>query len=149
MQFTKIRYDGSNVELTWEEADGEETRTTKLFSTDPPKKPFQEALNAFLPNVLELLELSEQYGQDMSVRSVSVQHKRGGSEGLVVSCVKSLPETNAPFVLHTPYLLLLEDEADSVVASMDEALSDLRQQAQRYLDGDRAQGNLFQDQETA
>ncbi len=145
MQFTKIRLTDTAVELIWNDNTETDKQITELSSTDLPEPSFTEALQAFLPDVLSLLELPA--GYDVTVRSVSIKYKgEADRRGIVVTCLKEIEAVNSPFVIHTPLVMeRVEDDEyeDSFIGDgLFDQLTVLTDEAQRYLDGHRAQGDL-------
>lgn len=144
--YRKIGFKDGAVTLRWEvmRRGGTETQKSELESKDPPLASFHEALAAFGPWVADALELPSADG--LSVRSVSINHEED-RRGFVVTCLRALPATfNAPLVLNTPHLRELGDEEfgpgfadDDLVALVDA----LEKEADRYLKGERQQGELF------
>lgn len=149
MQFTKIKYDDKEpkVTLRWQETrkGGEEVLKHALDAKDRPEPEFVEALQAFVAEVCRLLALPQDYGQGMTVRGVSINHEDDGRRGLVVTVLKALEDANSPLVLNTPHLREYDNEESGVFASsgMIRRLDELEKRAQRYLDGHREQGDLF------
>ena len=155
MRFMKIKYDGEKVRLEWEterkriRQDGSEAtdRTQhKLVSDDQPEDGFTRALDAFREVVLRILELPDAYGEGLSVRGVSLSYTDEDRMGCVVTCLKELAATDAPLVLNTPHLMELDldnPEQAAMPAEMEEAIEALCEAAERYVEGHRAQGDLF------
>lgn len=150
MRFTKIKWNGEKVELRWTTHSGEtlDTIEHKLVSYDPPEPEMEEAFAAFVSPVLDILELPEMYGKDLRVTGASVNW--GGESdrmGVVLTCLKDLAETNAPLVLNTPHLKE-EDPEDGNAGQMPQKMvrmvDELQSRAARYVNGHRAQGELFE-----
>jgi hypothetical protein len=148
VKFTKIGFErkAKKVTLRWQTTSGKDTVKHELESFDPPEPALAKALDAFTPNVLELLELPIEYGIGLEIRSLSINYEDDGRMGLVVTCLKSLADTTAPLVINTPHLRELGDDGEGgAFLPIDmQGLSDVVQAAAaRYVLGHREQGNLF------
>ena len=142
MQFTKIRFDGEKVELKWHEQHGEETREVHFTSNEAPLPGLPAALKAFAGPIMVLLGLPGDYGAQGSVRSVSIRDKEGSS-GIVASMTVPSSFTNGPFVINTPLAWQQpEDDNIGVIADLFECLATLKDEATKYLTGERAQMEL-------
>ena len=149
MRFTKIKSNGKTVELQWHESklNGEEI-SHHLTSPDAPSPALPSALAAFVPIVLDLLQLPEDWSENLRVQSLSINHEKGdGRMGLVITCLKKLPDANAPLVLNTPHLRQPVNDDDTgpgfFIEGMGEALDDVLSAALGFYNGERAQGDLF------
>lgn len=147
MRFTKIKYDGSTVLLTWttKKVTGEEVRH-ELTSPQDPHPDFLSALDEFRPTVLELLELDEDYGSGLRVQSLSINEEKDGRIGCVVTSLKTLDAAHSPLVLNTPHLRERVDETTDRGFLSDEmmtAIARVEREAEAYVNGKRAQGDLF------
>lgn len=150
MRFTKIAHGEKETGLEWEEMVGEhdDIIRSSLKSEDTAEEAFANAMDALVPPVLKLLQLPARYAEDMHVTSISVQH---GSEirepdskrGLVVTARKKIEATNAPFMIHTPHLKEGQADGNDVVAEIFGLLEAIEDQAKRFIDGARAQIDMF------
>lgn len=148
MRFTKIKYDGAVVELQWTtKLDGGGEVAHSLKSYDAPSPEFVAAMKAFCPEVLELLELdSAGWDDELTVSGLSINEEEDGRIGLVCTCRRALRIANAPLILNTPHLRERMDEEGESGFLPDQLLlliGRLETQAQLYLKGKRAQGDLF------
>jgi hypothetical protein len=154
MRFSKIKYNGAAVELQW--VVGKEFQTAEvkhvLKSIEPPAPQLLESLNAFLPFVAQLLELPEvELGQptfmdEVWVSGLALNEEEGsGRRGIVITCRKPLKGARAPLIFNTPHLredLDLEGPGFMLRGMMD-AIEDAERAAQAFVNGERAQGELF------
>lgn len=148
MQFRKIKWNGTEVVLQWTESKvrGDEIKH-ELTSTDAPAPSFEKAMAAFAPIVLDLLELPESYESGLRVTGLSINVEKGDDRlGLVMTCQKEIAEANGPLVLNTPHLRERGDEDGPgfMTRDMEIALRNAELAAQQYLEGTRAQANLFE-----
>jgi hypothetical protein len=152
IRFTKIKYDGSKVQLLYErerkEGDPDEF---SLHSGDNPAPEFDQALQALAVDVASICELGAEAAQKLKVRGVTLTYAHD-ILGACVTALKSLVTANSPLVLNTPHLPSMAysgngDDPNPVLPDgMVVRLDALTAQAKRYLDGDRAQGSLFSEE---
>ena len=152
-RFTKIKFDGTTVELHYEEGNGYMDKYT-MKCNEPPRPELEEALKALAPEVLYLCELANCYLERITVRSVSLNY--GGKQetmGATITSQMELYNSNCPLNLNTPNKPVEPyadgDYDDEVYAKMClrsecvDKLYDLIEAANYYVDGQRAQGSLF------
>lgn len=157
-RFKKIKFDGKNVTLLWEEGDYYQNEYS-LKCDELPAPGMVKAFDELRYEALLLCELPDEYLDRIDVRSVSLNY--GGPEetmGATITARMQLFYSNAPLNLNTPnkpvepYSAECEYD-DEVLAKMclrEECinkLEDLINEANRYVDGERAQGKLFEDKE--
>ncbi len=148
MKFTKIKRSKGLVVLEWLTEEGKgglDTHEHRLSSTEDPHPTFVAALRAFIGPVLKLCELPHTWGGEaLAVTGLSITHEEERGRGLVVTCQRSLADAPAPLVFNTPYLP--EDAGEhgqSLPDELVEALDAVEDAARRFLNGERAQGDLF------
>jgi hypothetical protein len=138
MDFTKIkRSKDGEVVLRWKTEAGKDSTVHELTSFDNPEPEFTAALQAFVPEVLALLELPSDYGKGMTVIGVSLSHNDDQGTGIVVTCLKELTGANAPLVLNTPHLPEMSEHGPTISSAMLGALVALEDRAKRYIAGNR------------
>lgn len=152
MRFKKIKYDTKEVTLIFTTETSGETHEHTITSKAHPHPDFVEALAALVDDVVDICGLPLAYEEGLRVQSVTFSYsEKTGSSGAVVTALKSLAMSSAPLVLNTPHLV--EDgEAGVMTSHMRTRLRGLESEAQQYLSGKRAQGDLFDttaDEETA
>lgn len=145
MRFTKIKWDTKEVLLRWTTEKGGETHDHEVTAKAPPHPDFVTALKALREDVINICELPISYESGLRVQSVTMSRsEKTGIEGAVVTALKTLASASSPLVLNTPYLV--DDpaaETGAMTREMASRLSDLRFEAERYIEGKRAQGELF------
>jgi hypothetical protein len=148
MRITKAKYDGSKVRIEYEKQrpDGQYDEFT-LSSLDGPAQPFVDALNALAMDVVGICELHADSLDRLTVRGVSFTYTND-IMGACITALKKLYTSNAPLVLNTPHLPEeAYGEGDTSSPLLDTAtvdrLHELALAAERYVDGERAQGDLF------
>lgn len=147
-RFTKIKYDGAKVRIEYEvEREGKEPDEYSLFSGDAPTTAFQAALGELRQDVIAICELPLEQIDKLHIRCVSVSHTNG-IMGACITALKSVQTANAPLVLNTPHLpsAPYSDNPEPLLpAETCERIRALMAEAQKYIDGERAQGDLFAD----
>lgn len=149
MRFTKIKFVGTKVELAWTTKKLHQEVEHRLTSSQAPAQPLLAALEAFRDPVLRLLELPLRYGDGLRVQSLSINvEEKDGRRGLVVTSLKEIASAHSPLVLNTPHLRERMDEETEKGFLPEEwlrLLEDAESGATRYVNGERAQSDLFAD----
>ena len=145
MQFTKIKYDGKKVELSWTTKTEHEKIEHHITSDESPDVDLVTALRRFVPHVVDLLHVPEQWGRDLRVTGLSLTEEEDGAEGVVITARTPLPATKAPFQFNLPYLK--ENPEGKELPGffrdgMGDDLSAARAAAERFVKGERAQQKL-------
>ena len=147
--FTKIKHSHAKGETTvsWSDTTlkGTVESTLKAGESQPPAPAFLRALDAFVPEVCELLELPPRYRERMRCQGVSLSTSDSGARGLVVTCLKEIGGANGPVVLNTPHLPLEagDEVAPTVPPAMVRLLDELETAAEAFVQGEREQRDLF------
>jgi hypothetical protein len=151
-RITKVKYDGERVAIAYDEVKlGGAADHYTLDCDDAPAPGFTRALQKLAKHILELCELAEEYGQGLTVRGVSFSYSgEHGVMGAVVTALKTLQMVSSPLVLNTPHQTEapVSDSGDPSVCMTSAFAKDLQAvqvQAERYIDGKRAQVSLFED----
>jgi hypothetical protein len=152
-RIAKVRFKEGRVEIkeVEEEAgtDGTDTSREIFFKcAEPPAEEFEAALKRLAPHVRTILELPADYCEDrIEITGASFSLSKGGIEGAVISGYVKLDTAGSPFSFNTPHLSFAPyDEQANQPLMPDEAQADLivlRTEVQAYLDGKRAQADLF------
>ena len=152
-RFKKIKFDGVNVFIQYEDGNNFQNEYT-LKCDEQPRPEMAQAFKALAYEVLLLCELPEDYLGRLEVRSVSLNY--GGKQetmGATFSARMKLNYSNAPLNLNTPNKPVEPysegNYDDEILQKMClrpecvEKLENLIDEANYYVDGNRAQGNLF------
>nr|DAZ68639.1 MAG TPA: hypothetical protein [Caudoviricetes sp.] len=118
--------------------------------SDLPRPEFYSALMNLRQDVLTLLEYPENWLDKITVRGVSYSYSDDGVEGAVITAQRDLEYSTAPEncnTPHKPYEMYNEDGEDPegiilMPPEIIDRLDVLEDEAQKYIDGDRAQGTL-------
>jgi hypothetical protein len=143
----KIREGQLHVELEGMENDTE--RKIQLKSLDGVHPDLSAAFDALAIHVREILEWpSNLYDGSLTVTGVSWSHSENtGVEGAVLVCQAQLDGCTSPFCFNTPHLPFSQYCEDGNAPLMpdgaQDALDALRREVQAYIDGKRAQLELF------
>lgn len=146
MDIRKLRTGKGGVRVEWiarEGPAGQNEHAHSLTAADPAHPDLLEALRGLRPLVCRLLELPETW-PDFTVSGLTVSVQKGEARGLIVHGQKSLAASGRPFNVVTPLLVEAEDvEADDLLVEFFEALDRVAREAEAYVKGKRAQGELF------
>lgn len=149
-RIAKAKLKDGQLHVELEQHDSDTERKTQLKSLGGCHPDLDEAFSALAPHVREILEWpSSLYGNSMRITGVSwSESEKTGVEGAVISAQADLDGSNSPFCFNTPFLpfdLYNEENEEQPVMpdGAQDALAGLRREVQAYLDGKRAQGELF------
>lgn len=153
-RFKKIKFDGEQVFLQYEEGASFENEYT-IKCKELPRPEMVAALEDLRPEVLLLCELPDSYLDRIDVRSVSLNY--GGpaeTMGATITARMKLYHSNCPLNLNTPNKPVEpyntdcdydDDTYEKMCLSEDcvDKLEVLIEEAEAYINGHRAQGSLF------
>jgi hypothetical protein len=150
VRFLKVKYAKFKVTLEWEIKNKKgDWDQYSMACSDEPKPEFKAALVALDRDVVDMCELPVDYLTRIIVTSVSFSY--GGEKevlGATVTAQMHLNKSNVALNLNTPHKVeeFYADDGDPKQLLTDgciERLGDLTTQAEAYVNGDRAQGELF------
>lgn len=155
MRFNKIGYNEGkgSTGIEYQVARGEAFDDYSITTAQEPHPDFKKSLEALRPVVLRISELNGvAKPEDLTVRSVSFSYHKNGSTGVIFTALRKMQKSKSPMLLNTPLKILEQGAEDN--NPDDEGLSDfgveqvekLREEATKFLQGKRAQGNLFEGQ---
>jgi hypothetical protein len=119
--------------------------------SDQARPEFYEAMGKLAPHVIEMCELPSDYLERIEVRSVSVSY--GGENevmGATITSQMQLEKSNCNLNLNTPYKAsesYSDAPADEKQLLSEDCVNDLYklyEECELYINGDRAQGSLFE-----
>jgi len=148
IRFNKIKYDNKGrVCLVYDEiVSDDKVNEYSMKCTDAPRGEYKEALAALKIHVVDICEIPKNQAAKLEIRGVSLSWK-DGIMGTVITALKDLERSNAPLVLNTPHLPEESYSKDGEMSCLSlECVEDIRtliEEARRYLEGDRAQIDLF------
>ena len=126
-----------------------------MACSDLPRPEFIDAMKALIQDVVSLCELPDKDAEDrITVRSVTWSYSDEDIQGAVISAQRKLYNSVAPMNINTPhkpyqpYNETCEDPDPDMILPEDtiERLDKLEEECQYYIDGDRAQMKLFEEE---
>lgn len=139
----QISYEKKNRKGDWDEY--------SLSSSEAATPGFHDALAALRADVVEMCELPVEYEERISVTGVSVSISEDREiPGATITAQLRLDKSHAPLNLNTPHKAeemyaedAPEDKKSLLSGECIDALHALYHEAERYVKGERAQGDLF------
>lgn len=155
-QFTKIVANGKHVAISWitrkqTASKAEELQTHNVECPERPRPKFDKALQAFVPFLLEIIGAPGEWIENTEVTGISLNKEEDRRRGIVITAKRKCPYGNAPIAINTPHLRESLDDAKEtgpnfLLPGMAGAIDRMCSEAEAYLAGDRAQGELFGDE---
>lgn len=140
-ELLKLKIKDNEVFLKYQVTGSGFPETVTLESTEPPRKELRDALQKMVDHVVDLCELPPSWREDMTVRSVTVTHN--DVDGLVITALRDLDNSNAPMVVNTPHFTRSgrDENQEPGIYSCDcgRDLDELERLALEYADGRRQQ----------
>jgi len=142
-KISKIKYTDGLLEIEIQEAEGTREEESKYRNRETPRPELDKTLQALKPEALKICELPDDYGKNMRVSGVSLSHKQDVM-GATITLVKKLTHSNTPFVINTPFLPSepynhADQNAPTLSTITVKLIETLVDEAEEYIDGDRAQ----------
>ncbi len=143
----KLKYNGSRVEIRYdtEREDGADPDEYELKSGDAPRAGMAKALGELPRHVCALCDLPPAYAVGMSARGITLSHT-DDILGVVVTCMKPVKGASGPLIINSPHVPAEQYSPTGSSPLMTEefcaAVEAVIEEAEAYLDGDRAQGLL-------
>lgn len=148
-RIAKIKLVDDALEVHVEGSEDDTERRTAVKSLGSVHPDLKTAMQALEPHVRTIMCLPADWcANAFNIRSISFsQSDKTGVEGMVISCSVDLTTCNAPFFFNTPYLPIQrhteEGDKQEIAPEAIEALDKLKTEVGAYLDGKRAQADLF------
>lgn len=152
-QFSKIRNTGKAIQIEWNTkrktaSQAEEYQSHQLECPERPRPAFDLALQSFLASALTILGAPPTWSENTKVIGVSLNKEEDNRRGIVITLTRKCPHGAAPIPINTPHLRESMDEREKGpnfwLPGMEEQVAYITAEAEAYLDGDRAQGELFE-----
>jgi hypothetical protein len=154
-RITKVKYkvtdSGERVEIHEVEKrtgpEGEHNIKIEHDCAETPRPEMGAAFRALAPHVREVLELPDDFAEHrLTATTVSFSMSKNDIEGVVISGYVRLEHGEGSWVFNTPHLPF-EPYGDKPMACLTDeavgAVQAVRNEAQAYLNGERAQSGLF------
>lgn len=147
-RFTKIKYNKGMVKLHYDSISSMGNAESYVVSSeDLPLQSFNEAFQAVGEFVAEICEIAT----ESPIEVLGVSFGYGGDAevmGATITAKLELENSNSPLIMNTPYKPsepYTEGGDESVLLPVRcvKALDVLSKEAKKYLNGERAQGELF------
>jgi len=121
--------------------EGRYPETITLEGTEPPLEALKAALQGMAEHAVRMMEAPAHWAEELTVLSVTVTHH--DVDGLVITSLRKLDNSDAPLVLNTPHFTFgaRDDFQELGIASTEciETLDQLAALAFDYVDGERKQ----------
>lgn len=145
MNILKIKFEGERTNVTYEEnIENGLIQKEIIFKTDTERhSDFTAAANDLIPLAVSLLGLPMDYKEGIEFRGVTFSNNEHQGMGAVVTMLKYIDGINSPFVMNTPHMHNAEDGNSIMSTPYRKALEHLIKEAEMFLQGKRAQGDLF------
>jgi hypothetical protein len=150
MRISKAKLKDDQLYVELESTDEDTERKTSLRSLGGVHPDLDMAFLMLHPHVREILEWPDHlYDARLTITGVSWSFSETtGVEGATMVCQAEIDTCNSPFCFNTPHLPFSQycEDGNAPIMPPDavDALNALRAEVQAYLDGKRAQGDLFQ-----
>ena len=146
MNITKIKVKPDTVEtkIMYNMSEDRNSKEVTFDSYDQGTKEWHNCLQVLKDFVLKVLELPEEYGEDMMITGLTIKHEQDG-RGYVISAQKKIKYIPAPLCINTPYLAPNRENNTSVVdVRTDLQIEKILEMAAEFLQGKhRAQREMF------
>lgn len=125
--------------------------THKSTFEEEPEPSFWEAFGYLRVDVCRILEVDPgQYAKRIVPTAVSYSTGADGYEGAIITCEYHMPRSGTMTTINTPLFRFPQTDEQVSLPSYfsedaEEHLRALQEEAVRYLEGHRGQGNLFDD----
>lgn len=151
MNLTKLKIKSSETEIHYEVQTLNANKDTVFKSWDLQSPEFLSCLQSLKPYLLKVLDFGNEYGEGLTITGITLrQENPDGADmenyGLVISAVKNLGNSAAPFCLNTPYIPPCRNENTNTIMDEDLAMeiNKIIGFCERFVAGkERAQGELF------
>jgi len=151
-QITKVKYDGSKVQVAWEEDTPIGKNEFFLKCSDAPRADFSVALQLLKKYVTQIIEIPEEnqnkWIENLEIRGVSFSWTNNVM-GAVITALKTLEKSNSPLVINTPHKTAEPyspggDVGNLLSEECVDALKDVIFEAEEYIGGKRAQQTMLE-----
>ena len=148
-QITKISLKGGDVHIVTEEEKNGDTIKTDLDSDQPPNPEFKDAITDLGLYMFDMMEFPEAWKDKAECRGVTINYEEDERIGAVVVMYVPLSKFNAGVSISSPHLREklpgTPDGGCFMPPKMVDLVKELRNEAQKYIYGDRAQRELLAD----
>lgn len=152
MKIKKVKIKDNKLVMTYEKRNGKFVDEYSFTCSDLARPELYETLKALAEHVVDLCELPINYIPRITVKGVSYSY--GGEDetmGATISAEMKLNESYAPLNLNTPHKTVAMYNANSEIDEKQllsddciDVLKTLHKECEEYINGNRAQGRLFE-----
>lgn len=151
---TKIIYDDWCMSIRWVQGEDVGMEECSLKCKERPSSAFLYTLRALDQYVAKVCELPNEYSERIVPCGVGINYSKGWDKPIVtVTAQMKLLASNVPLTINTPNKVAAPPESQAGTVDkvcMQEEYIDtlyvLLEEAEKYLDGERAQGNLYREE---
>lgn len=150
MRFTKIKVNDKGVQLLWSTTDASGlTHNHDVSSPEKPAPELPEALAAFVPYVMDLLDLPPNWREQIRVTTINLnEEKETKSRGLMVSVTRKIAKASGrPVSITTPHMREATENTTATTGILDddtlELIAKVERAAAAFVKGERMQGELI------
>ena len=154
MQIDKVSYNPKEgrVHIEWTKTSPKGAGEYAMTHAEKPRPEFLKSLAALAMDVIEICECDGHWNEsDLEVRGASFSWTEGVM-GATITALRKLRQSNAPLVVNTPHKPAQPyaaggDDSNCLSEECVERLTTLMDEARKYINGERAQGELFTSQQ--
>lgn len=145
---TKVKYDQKEVTIGYKDERNYSTDVIIFKSNEHPTPAFEKALERLAPFVCSVWSLEDSDARfSINVRGASFSESELRGIGVTVTATSNMPRVDGVLVMNTSHFHERSGVGDNLVpgvltTSEAKCVCDLFNQAKRYLDGERAQPSL-------
>lgn len=148
MLITRVKYDGTEVQIAFEHTVGRTTVTSSVTSKEPPTPEFEEALKAltaFVPKLCKPVIVEKKFIELGTVTGISISRKNEDAPGYIITAKCPVDGVNSPLNIATPILVEPEEHSGEFAyrESLFVAFHAIEDEAEKYLRGQRSQVDMF------
>lgn len=150
MRFTKIKVNDKGVQLNWSTTDASGlTHSHDVSSPEKPAPELPEALSAFVPFVMDLLDLPPNWRDQIRVTTINLnEEKETKTRGLMVSVTRKIAKASGrPVSITTPHMREATENTTATTGILDDDVLELIAKAEKaaaaFVKGERMQGELI------
>lgn len=156
MNIKKIHLKGETIHMEWTKTtmkpdDKSATNKYSMTESELAVPGFYTAVQSLAADVCAICQLPDNYTEGMKIVGLTLSYGEDEQWGALISAVKTLKNSNAPFNIHTPFKWAIASdpsvESSFLSKGCVKRLELVLDYAEGYIDGDRAQGKLFDDKE--
>lgn len=139
-KISKIIYKDQQVIIHFsDELKKTEQVETVFRCAEAPKESFIETLQSFDDELIEILNLPENYKQNITITGLTIKHEDDGF-GCCISALKKFSKNNSVFCINTPFQSSYDPNLNE---DLQTKIGKMLNEANDYLNGVRLQANLF------